>query len=192
MALLWQTASDCLLPVAVSCRPRTSKDTVVLPSMPALTSTVTSPTKFLVHSLEERGRNYVVLLSLVLAIILPLWHIDPDIENDLLWVLGGLGVGFSLLETAPVQRNVELCVEMGPFGIQRTTKVNDRLSHHPLLPRACVKDCIIIEHVKAFGVANHLVFRVESTLVPVFPNAKLSFSQCHSLLKQIQQGLREQ
>jgi hypothetical protein len=151
-----------------------------------------APTKFLVQSSEERGRNYAVLLCLVLAIILALWHTDPDIENDLLWVLGGLGVGLALLETAPVKRNVELCVEMGPFGIQRTAKVNDRLSHHPLLPRACVKDCIITEHVKAFGVANHLVFRVESALVPVFPNAKLSFSQCHSLLEQIQQALQEQ
>ena len=160
--------------------------------MAIIKSIRTSPTTFVVQSLEEHGRNYVVLLCIALVVILSLWQIDPDIENDLLWILGGLGVGFTLLETAPLNRKVELCVEISPFGIQRTTKVNDRISHQPLLPRACVKDCIITEHVQAFGVTSHLVFRVESTLVPVFSNAKLSFSQCHSLLKQIQQALREQ
>ncbi len=154
-------------------------------------STGVVPTKFSVQYNEEHNRNYVLLILLVAGIILFLWRTDPNIENDLLWVLGGLAVGLALLETAPVKRNVGLSVEVGSFGIQRTSNVNGTLVHHPLLPRDCVHDCIITEHVEAFGVTNHLVFRVASSLVPAFPNATLSFSQCQSLLKQIQQALRE-
>ena len=148
-------------------------------------------TKFAVKSHEEHNRNYQLLIALVAVIVGTLWHIDPNVHHDMLWILGGLGVGLALLETAPVKRHVELIIDIGPLGIQRTTKRNGRSTHHPLLPRECVQDCIITEHVGAFGVSNHLVFRVESKLIPVFPNAKLSFAQCQSLLKQVQTALRE-
>ena len=148
-------------------------------------------TKFSVQSHEEHNRNYQLLMTLVAVIIGCLWCIDPNVQHDVLWILGGLGVGLALLETAPVKRHVELSIDIGPLGIQRTTKINARSTCHPLLPRECVQDCIITEHVGAFGVSNHLVFRVESKLIPVFPNAKLSFAQCQLLLKQVQVALQE-
>lgn len=154
--------------------------------------------KFVVQSHEERGRHYMLCFCLATIIILALCWIDPGVKNDPLWIVGGLLIGLVLIETAPVKRHVELCVEVGPLGIQRTTKVNQRMTHHPLLPRACVQDCIITEHIQTFGVASHLVFRMmmmesnNTSLVPVFPNAKLTFSQCQSMLEQIQRAMREQ
>jgi hypothetical protein len=148
--------------------------------------------KFCVQSSEVHRRDYLRLIPLAVTIILALWYIDPGIKNDLAWMLGGLAVGFVLIETAPMERCVEISVEVGPLGVQRTSKINDQVTHHQLLPRACVKDCIITEHVKAFSVSSSLVFRLESSLVPVFPHAKLNFRQCESLLNQIQRALREQ
>jgi hypothetical protein len=158
----------------------------------AMTANERIPVKFCVQSSEARQRDYLGLFALSAAIILLLCYIDPNIQNDLAWILGGLGMGVVLLETSPVKRNVELSVEVGPLGVQRTTTINDRIMHHPLLPKACIKDCIITEHVKTFSVSSNLVFRVESSLVPVFPDADLSFRQCEFLLKQIQRALREQ
>ena len=154
-------------------------------------SAANAPSKLVLNSREERGRNYALCISLSAALLLALFWVDPGVQHDPLWIVGGLLISLILIETAPVKRHVELCVEIGPLGIQRTTKVNQRLENHPLLPRACVRDCIITEHVQTFRVTNHLVFRVESTLVPVFPNANLTFSQCQSMLQQIQRVLRE-
>ena len=148
-------------------------------------------TKFSVRSHEDHNRNYHVLIPLVAVILGTLCHVDPQVQHEVLWILGGLGIALALLETAPMKHHVELIIDIGPLGIQRTTKLNGRSTHHPLLPRECVQDCIITEHVGAFGVSNHLVLRVESKLIPVFPNAKLSFAQCQSLLKQVQTALRE-
>ena len=53
-------------------------------------------------------------------------------------------------------------VALSPLGVQRITKINDRVTYHPLLPRACINDCIIVEHVRVFDVTTNLVFRVES------------------------------
>jgi len=151
-----------------------------------------SPVKFCVQSSESHRRNYLVSIVLPIAILLTLLYCDPDIQNELFWILGGFAVVLFVIETAPVQRVVELCVEIGPLGIQRTTSINDRVKHHQLLPRACVKDCIITEHIQAFSISSNLMFRTQSALVPVFPDARLSFKQCESMLKQIQQALREQ
>lgn len=158
-----------------------------------VTSTTTRVTsKFVLHSREERKRNHMLCLTLSVVIVLALYWVDPNVQRDSIWIVGGLLISLVLIETAPFKRHVELSVEIGPLGIQTTTKVNSRLTYHPMLPRACVRDCIITEHVQTFGVASHLVFRVESTLVPVFPGAKLPFKQCHSICQQIQRALVEQ
>jgi hypothetical protein len=122
---------------------------------------------------------------------------DPKIQKDFLWITGGLAIGLVLVESAPLKRTVELRVTICPLGVQRTSKINkDRLVHHPLLPRAAVIDCVVTEHVAAWAVSSHVVFRVvesssSSSLIPAFPDAKMSFSQCHLLVQQMQQALKE-
>lgn len=145
-----------------------------------------------VKTKDMRGRNYIHLGALSLLILLILIYIDPRIQNDLAWILGGLGVGLALLESAPVNQHIELIVALSPLGVQRITKINDRVTYHPLLPRACINDCIIVEHVGVFDVTTNLVFRVESTLVSAFPNVRLKFHECESLLKNIRGALRRQ
>jgi hypothetical protein len=152
-----------------------------------------TPTKFVVRSHEHRQRKlWTHLLSMPL-IIFGLYICDPYIENTLLWAFGGICIAFIALETSPYHRKIELCLAISPLGIQRTTRINCKVVDHPLLPRECVQDCILTEHVGVFSVSTQLVFRIESSsfLVPVFPNAKLSFAQCHSLMKQIQRALHE-
>ena len=80
--------------------------------------------------------------------------------------------------------------------------------HYPLLPIESVKDCILLEHVGGFSVTTHVMIRVKaiipnndaaaktkeisaSELVSVFPDAKLTFDQCHDLVQQIQRALEE-
>lgn len=160
----------------------------------AMTSTLPNktPTKFIVRSYEEHTRSLPKTILPILLIIGYLFGVDPTIEKDYLWVLGGLAIGLVVLETASSKSEVELSVTVCPLGVQRTTRVNKRVVLHPLLPRESVKDCIITEHVGAFSVSSHVVFRVEkSSIVPAFPNAKMSFAQCQSFVKQIQQALDE-
>lgn len=157
---------------------------------PSNTSQVT-PTRFVVESLQEGSRKYRPLIVAVAAIVMALVCLDPQIERDHLWILGGLGVGLALLETAPYRRAVKLTIEIGPLGIQRTSETNSRVRCHPLIPRSQVRDCILTEHVQAFSVTTHLVFRVGEKLIPAFPKATLTFEQCHSMLQEIQQALRE-
>lgn len=158
---------------------------------PSLETKAHDPVRFCVQYLESHRRHYLVLTQLA-SIILAFCYLYPDIRNDLAWLLGILGVGLIRIETAPQGRRVELSVEVGPLGVQRTTTIGNRVTFHQLLPRPCIKDCIIVEHVKAFTVTSSLVFRVESSLEPVFPDAALTFQQCELLLTQIQQAIRGQ
>jgi hypothetical protein len=161
-------------------------------------TTELAPTKFVVRSHLERKRSYPKTVGLMALIIGGMWYLDPMIQINVLWVLAGLAVGLVLLETAPLKRDVELRLTVCPLlGVQRTTCINKRrLVHHPLLPRASIQDCILTEHVGAFSVSTNVVFRVEEAsssklIVPAFPNASLSFAQCHSLVKKIQRALNE-
>jgi hypothetical protein len=152
-----------------------------------------APTKFIVQSHEDHKRSLPKTIIPIVVVLGYLWHFDPKIEKDPLWFLGGLAIGLILLETAPLRRDVELSLTICPVGVQRTSRINkNRPVNHPLLPRESIQDCILTEHVGAFSVSSHLVFRVEnSSLASVFPNASLSFEQCHSLVKQIQRALDE-
>lgn len=160
----------------------TTADTIICPLV---------PTKFVVESQQHRERHYTLLFGLLSAALGSLWFFDPHVEKDWVWVLGGLIIGLIVLETAPIHRTVQLSVDISPMGIQQTTTIYDRTTYHPLLPRSVVRDCILVEHVEAFGVSSHLVFRVDNALVPAFPNARLSFSQCQSLLEKINGALKE-
>ena len=150
------------------------------------------PVRFCVQSLELHRRYYLALTLLSVRIILSLRYVDQAIRNDIVWTLASLGVCLIIIETAPVEQRVELSVEVGPLGVQRTTTINSQVTHHQIIPRACIQDCIIVEHVKSFNVSSSLVFRVESSLEPVFPEAQLNFQQCELLLRQIQRAIREQ
>jgi hypothetical protein len=97
---------------------------------------------------------------------------------------------------------------------------NVHVHHYPLLPIESVKDCILLEHVGGFSVTTHVMIRlnnkslnnIESTtveqkvasevqknkkkdaasgLVAAFPDANLTFDQCHGLVNQIRSALAE-
>lgn len=163
-------------------------------------ATPTAPTTFVVRSHEDHKRSYSKALLGIALILGYLTYMDPKIQKDFLWITGGLAIGLVLVESAPLKRTVELCVTICPLGVQRTSKVNkDRPVHYPLLPRAAVIDCVVTEHVGAWAVSSHVVFRVAespssssfSSLIPAFPDAKMTFSQCHSLVQQMQRALKE-
>lgn len=151
------------------------------------------PTKFVVRSREQRDRKPIVAALTITSILGCLYAMDRGIQNGVVWFVGGLCIALVMLETSPFKREVELSVLISPLGVQRTRRVNSNVSHQPLLPRDFVQDCILTEHVGAASVSTQLVFRVKSAslVVPVFPNAQLSFSQCHSLVQQIQRALNE-
>jgi len=78
-----------------------------------------------------------------------------------------------------------------------------------------VKDCILLEHIGAFSVTTHVMLRLKANnsdrinndgdcderkktkdeslpgLVSVFPDAELTFEQCHGLVNQIGRALNE-
>jgi len=84
--------------------------------------------------------------------------------------------------------------------------------HYPLLPIGIVKDCILLEHVGGLSVTTHVMIRLKfgidstsdendaveshakesgvSGMVAAFPDAKLTFRQCHGLVDQIGRALQ--
>mmetsp|Transcript_8123 Transcript_8123/g.17511 ORF Transcript_8123/g.17511 Transcript_8123/m.17511 type:complete len:241 (+) Transcript_8123:309-1031(+) len=90
---------------------------------------------------------------------------------------------------------------------QNRPRIN--VCNYPLVPMESVKDCILLEHVGGFSVATHVMIRVvaakaggrttpssnsekaESELVSAFPDAILTFDQCHGLVHQMQRVLAE-
>lgn len=90
---------------------------------------------------------------------------------------------------------------------QNRSRIN--VCNYPLVPMESVKDCILLEHVGGFSVATHVMIRVvanaagklspssnnshkaESELVSAFPDAILTFDQCHGLVHQMQRALAE-
>lgn len=93
-------------------------------------------------------------------------------------------------------------------------KINEH--YYPLVPIEAVKDCILLEHVGGFSVTTHVMIRLkanteskntvertDSTKVPekkevaasglleMFPDANLTFVQCHGLVKQIGRALKD-
>jgi hypothetical protein len=170
--------------------------------------TTLAPTRFVVRSFEEHKRSLPRTVLPFVAIIGGLYGFDPNIQKEILWVLGGLVAGLVLFETASWKRELVLSLSIGPLGVQRSSRRNaDRPKHSPFLPREGIRDCLMIEHVGAFSVSTHVVFRLhagrtsttsqgeekgtEPQLIPAFPDAVIKFEQCQSLVKQIQQGLKE-
>ena len=148
------------------------------------------------------------------------------IQQEWLWLVGGAALGLLVFETSQGHRHrdnsqsqhqsaydTELCVTICPLGIQRSfCSKGTPMKYHPLLPTAAVKDCIVTEHVGAFCVTTHVMFRVYTpvkvddkkekdddnhqsstpiSLIETFPNASLTFQQCHSLRNQIQAALND-
>jgi hypothetical protein len=151
-----------------------------------------APTTFVVRSREQKGRKPLVAIVAMLIIGGCSYSMDRNIQNGVVWFVGGICIALVVLATSPFKREVELAVVISPLGVQRTSSINGNETYHPLLPRDSVQDCVLTEHVGAFSVSTQLVFRVKSSsLVPVFPNAQLSFSQCHSFVQQIQRALNE-
>jgi hypothetical protein len=163
-----------------------------------------APTRFVVRSNEEHKRSFPRTVLPLASIVGGLYFFDPNIQNEILWVLGGLVGGLVLFETAPWKREVVLSLSIGPLGVQLSSRRNaDRPKHSAFLPREAIQDCLLVEHVGAFSVSTHVVLRLhgssstsqqphkEPQLIPAFPNAVMKFEQCQSLVKQIQQALKE-
>ena len=93
-----------------------------------------------------------------------------------------------------------------------------RVHHYPLLPIEAIESCFLLEHVGAFSVTTHVMIRMaadisedsnpfevsssstvnetekvnnKSKLVSAFPDAKLTFIECHDLAIQIRKALEE-
>eukprot|EP00980_Cylindrotheca_fusiformis_P000078 scaffold19_cov114-Cylindrotheca_fusiformis.AAC.25 len=150
-----------------------------------------APTKFSVRSRLRKKRKPFLAFVSILFILGCLYYMDSEIQNGVVWFVGGLVIALVVMETSPLRKEVELSVTISPLGVQRTTRINSTISHHPLLPRDAVQGCILTERIDVASVSTQLVFRLQSSLVPVFPHAQLSFQQCHSLVQQIQRALKE-
>ncbi len=99
----------------------------------------------------------------------------------------------------------EVSLEILPLGVQRskTTTYNSHkaasVHYYPLLSIESVKDCIILEHVGTFTVSTHVMLRLQkdsscdnvSGMLAAFPDANLTFDQCHGLVNQINDALEE-
>ena len=151
------------------------------------------PTKFTVRSSEHHEARFLTMVMGIMLVLGSLFFLDPFVKKEIWWCLGGLTIAFLALETSSYHRDIELSVSIYPVGVQRTTQINSKVTDHPLLPRESIQDCILIEHVSSWSVSTQIVFRLKSSssLVPAFPNAQLTFSQCHSLKNQIQKALNE-
>jgi hypothetical protein len=136
------------------------------------------------------------------------------LEQEIVWLVSGAALGLLVFETMQGHgsdesfHDGELCLTLCPLGIQRYMVESGKKKHHPLLPTEAVKDCIVTEHVGAFCVTTHVMFRIYGgipakntagnlsqdsniSLVETFPNASLTFDQCYSLRNQIQATLDE-
>ena len=164
-----------------------------------------TPTTYKVHSKEYHQHSWSITIIFIAILISWVFHIDPKIELEWPWLLAGAIFGLYLFETSSKQqRDVELAIKICPLGVQRssTTTIqsakHQKCHHQPFIPREYIQDCIVLEHVGAFSVTSHVMFRLvekigedPSSLIPAFPNAILTFDQCHSLTKQIQSALDE-
>jgi hypothetical protein len=161
------------------------------------------PTIYKVHSREFHGRSWSITIIFIGILIGGVLHVDPKIELEWPWLLAGAIFGLYFFETSSKWRDVELSVTICPLGVQRSSTTtlsakHQKCHHQPFLPREYVQDCIVLEHVGAFSVSTHVIFRLvekrgedPSSFIPAFPNAVLTFDQCHSLTKQIQRALDE-
>lgn len=153
------------------------------------------PTKFTVCSHEQKETKGFIRISGLVLVIAILYYIDPFVRTKILWFVGGLAIVFLMLDTSSYHREIRTSVSVYPIGVQRTTQINSKQVDYPLLPRESIQDCILIEHIGVWSVSTQLVFRLKSSsksaLIPVFPNSKLSFSQCQTLANQIQTALNE-
>jgi hypothetical protein len=157
-------------------------------------------TVFKIHSHFRCERSWSATLIPVSILLACLVRLDPTGEMDVLWLVSGVAIAMYVFETSSKTRDVEVSLTVCPLGVQRTTRTHRMMTHHPLLPKESIRDCIVTEHVGAFAVSSHVMIRVRAAgaaaldgpaLIPAFPNATLSFVQCHSVMKQIQGALEE-
>lgn len=158
------------------------------------------------------------VLAICIAAMLATVEDVQVLQQGWLWITGGAVLALLVFETAQhagvgrASSKTELVVTVCPLGVQRSVntittrsgsnadKMRRQQHHHPLLLTECIQDCIVLEHVGAFSVTTHVMFRVlckrearknDIRLVPAFPNARLSFDQCLSLKNRIQASLQE-
>jgi hypothetical protein len=145
-----------------------------------------------------------VLLAICTGMMLQQVQEFQLLQQQWLWIIGGTILALLVFESTQHDRpsKTELLVKVSPLGVQRYLTRNNRHDHHhPLCLMECIQDCILVEHVGAFAVTTHVMFRVRTKqmyddqetlqLVPAFPNACLSFSQCHTLKHEIQASLEK-
>ncbi|KAG7356120.1 hypothetical protein IV203_000806 [Nitzschia inconspicua] len=172
------------------------------------TGTILPQTFKVVGKLEEkRGTWKLFVIPTVLAISIAVLLSTVDdmeiLQNHWFWICSGAVVALIVFETIQHSSRTgysELVVIICPLGIQRITLRGERQQHnHPLLLTECIHDCILLEHVGAFSVSTHVMFRIlkrkndisSMHLVPAFPNAHLTFDQCLTLKDQLQMSIEE-
>jgi hypothetical protein len=151
--------------------------------------------KIVLRSPQERhGPSLTWTLMPILAIMTFLYQFDPSIENEIAWMIGGMGIGLVIFETTGSIPEQQVSVTVYPLGIQLVSSDGKTI----FFPRACLLDCIVLEHVQAFQVTSHVVLRVSSQnqqqqddlqIIQVFPGAKMSFTQCLALKAELERAM---
>jgi hypothetical protein len=133
----------------------------------------------------------------ILAIMAGLYQFDPSIDKDIAWIIGGIAIGLVIFETTKAIPEREVSVTIYPLGLQLVSSTGNT----QFVPRGCIQDCIVLEHVQAFQVTSHVVLRVFSQkqqqqqqpedlqIIQAFPGAQLSFSQCLALKAELEQAM---
>ena len=166
--------------------------------------------KITIHRFRKRkARSVPWTVTPVLLILIMLFFFDPNVEWTIVWILGGILITLVILETGPSEEQIETSVTKYPVGVvqlsQRLLRRNGStaLRNIPkLIPLSCVESILNLEHVEAFSVSNHVLFRLkvdddgytyhheQQELVPVFPGLQLSFAQCQYLKEALDESLR--
>jgi hypothetical protein len=128
----------------------------------------------------------------ILAIMAGLYQFDPSIKNEIAWVIGGMAIALVIFETTSSIPEREVSATIYPLGMQLVSASGKT----QFFPRACLQDCIVLEHVQAFQVTSHVVLRVSSSqkqddlqIVQAFPGVQLSFSQCLALKAELERAM---
>lgn len=162
--------------------------------------------KIVLHPPPAPPRSF---FSIVFKTVLPvvcivgfLLYVDLNVTSYLLWAIGAILIFVVVLETSQPKHSGPQSIWFTPLGVQLSH--GKSVKKKIFLPRGSIHDCILIEHVGAFSVSNHLVFRVKKfsesnnsnnhdnppfELVPVWDNMYLSFRMCLELKDEINRSL---